>query len=53
MPMFKNNLDEFDDSREVVANLVEEYKAIEQPDYVNWNPTKNTSSNEEDVEMPH
>eukprot|EP00518_Triparma_eleuthera_P006071 CAMPEP_0182485706 /NCGR_PEP_ID=MMETSP1319-20130603/45730_1 /TAXON_ID=172717 /ORGANISM="Bolidomonas pacifica, Strain RCC208" /LENGTH=447 /DNA_ID=CAMNT_0024687725 /DNA_START=89 /DNA_END=1428 /DNA_ORIENTATION=+ len=32
-PMFAENLDEFDDSREVVQSLVEEYKACERPDY--------------------
>lgn len=34
--MFESNLDEFDDSREVVTNMIEEYKASEKADYVNW-----------------
>jgi tubulin gamma len=36
-PMFADNLDEFDDAREVVASLIDEYKASEQPDYVKYN----------------
>jgi len=35
-PMFAENLDEFDDSREVVQSLVEEYKACERPDYASF-----------------
>ncbi|GMI31822.1 hypothetical protein TrRE_jg2035 [Triparma retinervis] len=35
-PMFKDNLDEFDDAREVVQNLVDEYKACERPDYASF-----------------
>jgi len=35
-PMFADNLEEFDDSREVVANLVEEYKSCEKPEYVDY-----------------
>ncbi|CAN0173588.1 unnamed protein product [Pylaiella littoralis] len=35
-PMFADNLDEFEDSREVVASLIEEYKACESPNYINW-----------------
>eukprot|EP01104_Vermistella_antarctica_P009540 TRINITY_DN2462_c0_g1_i2.p1 TRINITY_DN2462_c0_g1~~TRINITY_DN2462_c0_g1_i2.p1 ORF type:complete len:307 (+),score=61.75 TRINITY_DN2462_c0_g1_i2:842-1762(+) len=34
--IFSDDLSEFDDSREVVGKLVEEYKAIEKPDYVNF-----------------
>jgi len=34
--MFQDDLSEFDDSREVVEQLVEEYKACESPDYVQW-----------------
>lgn len=51
LPLFKENLDEFDDSkygvicgyflnffltRAVVEQLVEEYKAAEKPDYLDW-----------------
>ncbi len=51
-PMFEDNLDEFDSARlvynilfhilyiprfrEVVTELIEEYRAAERPDYVNW-----------------
>ncbi|EDQ87501.1 uncharacterized protein MONBRDRAFT_21602 [Monosiga brevicollis MX1] len=34
--MFRDNLDEFDDSREVVQSLVDEYQAAERPEYVDW-----------------
>ena len=34
--VFQHSLDEFDHSREVVQNLVEEYRACERPDYVNF-----------------
>jgi hypothetical protein len=35
-PMFESDLDEFDSAREVVTELIEEYRAAERPDYVNW-----------------
>eukprot|EP00029_Vermamoeba_vermiformis_P014545 TRINITY_DN965_c0_g1_i1.p1 TRINITY_DN965_c0_g1~~TRINITY_DN965_c0_g1_i1.p1 ORF type:complete len:458 (+),score=80.57 TRINITY_DN965_c0_g1_i1:45-1418(+) len=34
--MFAENLDEFDDARSVVQNLVEEYKASQNPEYVDY-----------------
>jgi len=34
--MFSDNLDEMDDSREVVQNLVDEYLASTKPDYLLW-----------------
>eukprot|EP00727_Mastigamoeba_balamuthi_P013124 m51a1_g8434 putative gamma tubulin (449) ;mRNA; r:356324-358303 len=34
--MFSDSLDEFQDSREVVQNLVAEYRAAETPEYLNW-----------------
>lgn len=34
--MFSDTLDEFDDSRQVVQDLIEEYEACETPDYVNY-----------------
>eukprot|EP00906_Rhabdomonas_costata_P012985 RCo018659 len=34
--MFKDNLDEFDSSKEVVQSLVDEYRACELPDYINY-----------------
>jgi tubulin gamma len=33
--MFEHSLDEFDSSREVVADLIKEYEAAESADYVN------------------
>jgi hypothetical protein len=33
MPMFAENLHEFDDSKEVVCNLIAEYRAAESKDY--------------------
>jgi len=35
-PIFHENLDEFDDARETVQSLVDEYKAMEKPDYVDF-----------------
>ena len=35
--MFEDNLDEFDDSREAVHMLVEEYEEAEKPNYLDWN----------------
>lgn len=35
-PMFADSLDEFDHARETVQNLVDEYKACERPDYVDF-----------------
>ena len=35
-PIFADNLDEFDDARETVQNLVYEYQACERPDYANF-----------------
>jgi len=34
--VFENNFDEFDDSKEVAESVIEEYKAAEKPDYVEW-----------------
>jgi hypothetical protein len=34
--MFSDTLDEFDDSRHVVQDLIDEYEACETPDYVNF-----------------
>ena len=33
---FADSLDEFDSSREVVQDLINEYEACESPDYVTW-----------------
>lgn len=35
-PMFKDNLDEFDFSRDVVQNIINEYKAATKIDYLSW-----------------
>ncbi|MDP3208602.1 MAG: tubulin gamma chain, partial [Rhodoglobus sp.] len=34
--LFSDGLEEFDSSREVVEGLIEEYRAAERPDYVEW-----------------
>jgi tubulin gamma len=31
-----NDLSEFDESREIIESLVDEYKACESPDYIKW-----------------
>lgn len=38
--MFEDNLDELDNSREVVEDLVKEYQAATRSDYLTWNPSK-------------
>lgn len=35
-PMFQDSLDEFDDARGTVVDLMEEYRACERPDYVDY-----------------
>ena len=35
--MFSDNLDEFDNSREIVQQLIDEYHAATKPDYITWN----------------
>jgi len=35
-PMFEDGLEEFDSAREVVTDLIEEYRAAERIDYVSW-----------------
>ena len=34
--MFAENLDEMDDSRDVVQNLCDEYVAATKPEYLTW-----------------
>jgi tubulin gamma len=34
--LFQDGLEEFDESREVVQDLINEYEACENPDYVNY-----------------
>lgn len=36
MKMFSDDLDEFDSSREVVASLIDEYRATESENYLSW-----------------
>jgi tubulin gamma len=36
MDMFKDGLQEFDDCRAVVQDLIEEYQACEREDYLSW-----------------
>lgn len=36
-PIFADGLEEFDSAREVVTELIDEYRAAERPDYVEWN----------------
>jgi tubulin gamma len=38
--MFKENLSELDDSRDVVDSLVQEYEAATQSDYLQWQAKK-------------
>ncbi|KAI7865659.1 tubulin gamma chain [Spinellus fusiger] len=38
--VFSDDLEEFDDSRNVVRELIEEYKSCETPDYVNYGAKK-------------
>lgn len=35
-PMFRDSLDEFDDSRETVRMLIEEYNSAEKQEYLEW-----------------
>jgi tubulin gamma len=34
--MFKDNLDDFDDSQQAVEALIQEYKACESKNYLEW-----------------
>ena len=34
--IFSDNLQEFDDSKEVITDIIEEYKAAEREDYIEW-----------------
>lgn len=38
--MFKDDLSELDDSREVIDCLVQEYEAATQPNYLSWQGNK-------------
>jgi tubulin gamma len=41
-PIFADGLEEFDSAREVVTELIDEYRAAERPDYVEWNGNSNS-----------
>lgn len=43
-PVFANDLDEFDSAREVVSELIDEYRAAERPDYVEWDGKSSNSA---------
>ncbi|RZF32740.1 hypothetical protein LSTR_LSTR005933 [Laodelphax striatellus] len=45
--MFKDSLEELDDSREVVQDLVDEYHAATRPDYLTWRPASATMQSDE------
>lgn len=42
-PIFKDSLSEFDESRGVVDDLVQEYQAAATPGYVHWTPGTGTT----------
>lgn len=42
--MFAEGLEEFDDSRHVVQDLIDEYEACETPDYLNYVSTDSSTS---------
>jgi tubulin gamma len=50
-PLFSDGLGEFDDSIEVVTQLIEEYKNAEQPNFIDWNleNLKPEDNNSEDM----
>lgn len=51
-PMFTDGLEEFDSAREVVTDLIEEYKAAERPDYVSWKgPSSGLAADIGDLEV--
>lgn len=48
---FADNLDEFDEAREVVTDLIAEYEAAEGADYLNPDAGKEATSAETDRRM--
>lgn len=48
---FADNLDEFDEAREVVTDLIAEYEAAEDANYLNPDEGKGSSSAETDKRM--
>ncbi len=49
---FADNLNEFDEAREVVADLIAEYEAAEESDYLNPDLGDKGTSAETDKRMP-
>jgi len=49
---FADNLNEFDESKEVVADLIAEYEAAENADYLNPDFGEKNDSAETDKRMP-
>jgi tubulin gamma len=49
---FADNFNEFDEAREVVADLIAEYEAAENPDYLNPDLGEKNDSSETDKRMP-
>ena len=45
-PMFIDNLDEFDSARETVQCLVDEYRACERKDYVDYDYERRSNNND-------
>ena len=50
--MFADDLTEFDESREIVQSLVEEYRASESKDYINWGVDQGAEAPAEPERMP-
>lgn len=48
---FADNLNEFDEAREVVGDLISEYEAAEDPDYLNQDLGDKATSAETDKRM--
>ena len=51
-PMFADGLEEFDDAREIVEGLAEEYEACESPDYIKWASGKENERSTRVERMP-
>ena len=50
--MFADDLTEFDESREIVQSLIEEYRASESKDYINWGVDQGAEAPAEPERMP-
>jgi tubulin gamma len=50
--MFADDLTEFDESREIVQSLIEEYRASESKDYINWGVDQGAEAAAEPERMP-